>query len=318
MSDLIEGPHSIFNLDQEKSKLFVGGFPPSFQVQDSVISSSFEGEMEELMIGEVPVSFWNFVHGENNWKPAFERTKLMNLQPPTGYRFDQQGFAVISKKKLQLHLKPDYQNFRVQFKFKSLVHNGLMYLMCGKNYPSFLSIELRDGHVVYEFDMGDGLLTLTSPDKYNDGEWHTVEAVRSERVGVLSIDGERMNPRETPGNEKHLPTVDSIFFGAYPPSLQPCKPSVRTDFEGCIDEVIFQETTVDLTKNSQSANVAAGCPVKVSTKAYNVLYTCHYSHLIHPFFFTVFQSGVIRFRLSWLREMGESEYCRRSASRPQI
>ena len=157
----LPGSHSIFNLDQEKSKLFVGGFPPSFQVQDSVVSSSFDGEMEELMIGDVPVSFWNFVDGENNNMPAYERDKLVNLQPITGYRFDRDGYAILSKKSSQM--PPDLKQFRVQFKFKTWVNNGLMYLMGGKKH--FLALELRDGHILYQFDLGDGGINIQTPQK---------------------------------------------------------------------------------------------------------------------------------------------------------
>ena len=155
----LPGSHSIFNLDQEKSKLFVGGFPPSFQVQDGVFSSTFDGEMEELVIGDVPVSFWNFVDAENNWQPAYARSVLVNLQPNTGYRFDRDGYAILSKKASQL--PPDHKKFRVQFKFKTWANNGLMYLMGGKKH--FLAIELRDGQVLYQFDLGDGQVVLSSP-----------------------------------------------------------------------------------------------------------------------------------------------------------
>jgi laminin alpha 3/5 len=157
----LPGSHSIFNLDQEKSKLFVGGFPASFQVQDAVVSSSFDGEMEELMIGDIPVSFWNFVDGENNWEPALERDTLVNLQPNTGYRFDREGYAILSKKNFQL--PSDVKKFRIEFKFKTWVNNGLMYLMGEKKH--FLSLELKDGHILYQFDLGDGQIEILTPDR---------------------------------------------------------------------------------------------------------------------------------------------------------
>lgn len=159
--EILPGSHSIFNLDQEKSKLFVGGFPPSFQVSEAVASSSFEGEMEELVIGDTPVSFWNFVDGENNWQPAYERDKLVNLQPTTGYRFDRDGYAILSKKNLQL--PSDQRKFRIQFKFKTWANNGLMYLMGGKDH--FLALELRNGHILYQFNLGDGHVAITTPER---------------------------------------------------------------------------------------------------------------------------------------------------------
>lgn len=70
---VVDGHYTIFNLDQEKSKLFVGGYPPSFNMQDNVRTSSFEGEMEELVVGDTPISFWNFVDGEENNKGVVHR-----------------------------------------------------------------------------------------------------------------------------------------------------------------------------------------------------------------------------------------------------
>lgn len=70
---LADGPYTIFNLDKDKSKLFVGGYPPSFDMQTSVKSSSFEGQMEELVVGDTRLGFWNFVDGEENNKGAPQR-----------------------------------------------------------------------------------------------------------------------------------------------------------------------------------------------------------------------------------------------------
>lgn len=71
--DVINGTNSILNLDPEHSKLFVGGFPSSFKIQDEVKESSFDGEMEDLVVGDTPVSLWNFVDGANNRNGSRER-----------------------------------------------------------------------------------------------------------------------------------------------------------------------------------------------------------------------------------------------------
>lgn len=71
--DVINGTSSILNLDPEHSKLFVGGYPTSFKIQDEVKESSFEGEMEDLVVGDTPISLWNFVDAANNHYGARER-----------------------------------------------------------------------------------------------------------------------------------------------------------------------------------------------------------------------------------------------------
>lgn len=63
---VLPGTSSIFNLDQELSKLFIGGFPFLFGMQPEIKYQAFEGQIEELVVGDTPVSLWNFVDAENN------------------------------------------------------------------------------------------------------------------------------------------------------------------------------------------------------------------------------------------------------------
>lgn len=71
--DVSEGPYTIFNLDKDKSKLYVGGYPPNFNIQPEINAASFEGQMEEFVVGDTPISFWNFEDGENNKKGVEHR-----------------------------------------------------------------------------------------------------------------------------------------------------------------------------------------------------------------------------------------------------
>lgn len=70
----LSGPLMIFNLDKEKSKIFVGGFPSKYEMQSDVRDfNSFQGEVEEVVVGNTPVSLWNFVDGYNNYNGSKER-----------------------------------------------------------------------------------------------------------------------------------------------------------------------------------------------------------------------------------------------------
>ena len=63
--------------------------------------------------------------------------------------------------------------------------NGLIFL-AGKN-KEFMSIELADGKVKFQFNLGDQTVAMTSPESYNDDLWHTIEAVRRNRDGILKV-----------------------------------------------------------------------------------------------------------------------------------
>lgn len=74
--DRLSESANIFDLNRENSKLFVGGYPPDFNVQDDLKYSSFEGDIEDLRIGDERVGLWNFVDGQNNKDGSQERNQL--------------------------------------------------------------------------------------------------------------------------------------------------------------------------------------------------------------------------------------------------
>ncbi len=50
---------SVFNLNKEYSKIFVGGFPTEQKVQGEITSTDMEGQIEGLTIGGKSVGLWN-------------------------------------------------------------------------------------------------------------------------------------------------------------------------------------------------------------------------------------------------------------------
>ena len=74
----------------------------------------------------------------------------------------------------------------VQLQFKTNADNGLLFL-AGKE-QEFMSVELSKGQISYKFNLGDGAtVVMSSPQTYNDGQWHTIEAVRNRRDGILKV-----------------------------------------------------------------------------------------------------------------------------------
>lgn len=73
-------------------------------------------------------------------------------------------------------------------KFKTYAQNGLLLFM-GKG-RDFISLELRDGRVFYQYDLGGMPAQLMTNKTYNDGQWHTIQAQRIERQGFLKVDND--------------------------------------------------------------------------------------------------------------------------------
>lgn len=60
-------------------------------------------------------------------------------------------------------------------------------------------MKLDSGHVTLSFNLGSGLITLTSKqDKYNDGQWHLIHVHRTGRAAKLEIDNQDVVEGESP------------------------------------------------------------------------------------------------------------------------
>jgi len=177
---VLSGTYSVFNLDQDLSKLFIGGYPSTAKIQSiDVQFASFDGEVEEVMIGDSPAGLWNFVDAANIYG-AIERDKLKNLHQSTGYRFEGEGYSIVDRKPYRFRDRVD-----VHLKFKSTAEHGLLFL-AGRG-KEFMSIELVQGKVLFRYNLGDRTVSLESPETHNDDLWHTIDAVRSNKDGILKV-----------------------------------------------------------------------------------------------------------------------------------
>ncbi|RZC32304.1 Laminin G 2 and/or Laminin II domain containing protein [Asbolus verrucosus] len=250
----LEGPHSIFNLDRNKSKLFVGSFPVDYKMQDEIQFNSFDGEIEDLVIGDKPVSLWNFVRGYENHYGAKERDKLVNLQPSTGFRFNGNGYAILNAQSYALRTRSN-----IQLSFKTFATEGLLFL-AGKG-KTFIALELRNGKVLYQYNLGENTKVWHTSKTYNDGQWHSVEASREGSNGRFNVDGEDI-PDTTAGIRGiSVETIETVSFGGYP-NKHSYIDVTQTKFDGCIDKVAIMGSPLDLRTNIKAYDVIGGCPAK--------------------------------------------------------
>ncbi|XP_066250557.1 laminin subunit alpha isoform X1 [Euwallacea similis] len=252
----LAGHHTIFNLDKDKSKLFVGSFPINYEKQKEIDVNSFEGAIEELVIGNTPVSLWNFKEGYENNHGAIERDKLVDLQPSTGLSFNGHGYAMVDSRSMQLRSKSSIDLF-----FKTFASEGL--LLLAANQTTFVALELRNGKVLYQYNLGNGTKKFASTERYNDGHWHKVTATRDGPRGKLQVDNEDVIDRTTPVSGNMLEVVGTIAFGGYPQKHNfPDVTNIK--FDGCIDNVTITGEVVDLRNYVKSYDVTPGCPAKFS------------------------------------------------------
>lgn len=99
-----------------------------------------------------------------------------------GYMFGGNGYVILSKDRFNTQ-----KTSTVSFSFRTFALEGLMFLM-GTPGKDFFSVELKDGKVVFQFELGSGSASLGSANRYNDGNWHSVSASRVMQDGLLKVD----------------------------------------------------------------------------------------------------------------------------------
>ena len=97
------------------------------------------------------------------------------------FRFTGDGYIVLDRQRF----RPSKASM-VSLKFKTYADNGLIFF-AGEG-RDFMSLELVDGKIVFQYDLGSGRAKLESTERYNDGNWHTVVANRLRQDGLLKVD----------------------------------------------------------------------------------------------------------------------------------
>ncbi|XP_060535680.1 laminin subunit alpha [Cylas formicarius] len=248
----LSGPYTIFNLDKERSKLFVGSAPGDMQKDIDV--NSLDGEIEDLVIGNTPLSLWNFANGSENNHGAIERDRLVVLQPSTGFRFNGQGYVIIDARSLQVRSKSS-----IIFSFKTFATEGLLFLAGREN--TFIALELRNGKILYQYNLGGGTKKFASSKQYNDGNWHKITATRDGARGKLRVDDEDVTDRTKQVTGASLELTETVSFGGYP-HIHNFRDVTNIKFDGCINNVTITGEPVDLRNNLKAYDVTPGCPAK--------------------------------------------------------
>lgn len=253
------------HLDADRSKLYVGGYPPDFQTNSNLKESSFEGQMESLRLLEKDVGLWNFVDAQDNRVGAQERDRIVEKDVPSnGYRFNGHGYVILDAKQYNFKSK---SSINFMFKVRRDAKDGLIFYN-GRD-DNFISLELLNGGVSFKYKLGKQRThNFEAKDMFNDDQWHKVEAERDGRSGILKIDDrpfyvEEIIPAED-DTSKNLNVSDTMYFGGYPGEV-PHSELTKKNFDGCIKDVQISNIMVDLSKNKRSYGVRPGCPEKFSS-----------------------------------------------------
>ncbi|ULT96990.1 hypothetical protein L3Y34_005063 [Caenorhabditis briggsae] len=252
-SSVAGGNKSVLNLNQQISKLFIGGIPTTARISKDLYNRDFVGDIELLKLHGEPIGLWNTKEkGNVNVGGAQKKPKMTDNADELVISLDGEGYS---------SYKPSHWNPRkatkISLSFLTFSPQGLLFFV-GKD-RDFMSLELFDGLIKLSVDLGSGTEQfMTENSNYNDGKWHTVSIVREEKHVKITVD-EEVVEGDVPGKDSEMSVTEFLYIGGTPSGLP-----VRTTMvplRGCIKQVKLGSDEVDLENSHASKGVRSGCPL---------------------------------------------------------
>ncbi|XP_061674359.1 pikachurin isoform X2 [Syngnathoides biaculeatus] len=104
----------------------------------------------------------------------------------------------------------------VFMRFKSNAGDGLL-LWRGdtpmRANSDFLSVGLRDGALIFSYNLGSGVANVVVNGSFSDGKWHRVKAVRDGQSGKLTVDDYGAKTGRSPGKMRQLNINGPLYVG---------------------------------------------------------------------------------------------------------
>ncbi|CAL7951552.1 unnamed protein product [Xylocopa violacea] len=143
-----------------------------------------------------------------------------------------------------------YHKFSVEVEFKTYADNGIILYNQQKSDGTgdFVSLAIVDGHIQFRYNLGNGPVILTSPERVTMKTFHRVAAKRYHKDGVLIFnDGEDV-AGQSQGMLKSLDLNQETYIGNMPTNYTKVYDNIGTNhgFLGCIRKLKINRNFVDL------------------------------------------------------------------------
>ncbi|XP_071477998.1 LOW QUALITY PROTEIN: laminin subunit alpha-5-like, partial [Diadema antillarum] len=255
------GEFNILDLSPD-SIMYMGGAPDSAQLPAG-LPRTFVGGLDEFQFGDTPLGLWNFVNATSVNEGIMRNVSdLAATVDPSGrgVMFDGTGYAVVPQGSKEMT-----SGNQIQITFKTFQPNGLIFL-AGSANDEVIFIELRGGHVHFEYDLGSGSVSRQTQYTYNNNQWTQITVFRRLETAVqfaVTQEGttENIESFSSPGSETTLTTNNLMYFGGLVNIPSNRFPQVtRQRFRGCLDSIVISAQSVDLTSREvQTAGFFPAC-----------------------------------------------------------
>lgn len=187
--------------------------------------------------------------------------KLQTILVVTGVvpKFEQFPLSYMQLPKLE-NAETQYD---IELSIKPENPNGLI-LYNGQSPKSgdFVFLGLRDGHVEYKYELGDGVVTIRSEEPISMDDWHKIRISKYKQEGTLDVDNQPRVTGRSPGNYDELNLQEMLYIGGISDkNLLSSEIDIQDGFVGCISIFKINGREINLLKeaNAHGIKVCDAC-----------------------------------------------------------
>uniref|UniRef100_A0A3Q3VVE3 Basement membrane-specific heparan sulfate proteoglycan core protein n=1 Tax=Mola mola TaxID=94237 RepID=A0A3Q3VVE3_MOLML len=253
--------YTILDVDQN-AYLFVGGILGTVKKADAVRTSTFTGCMGETFLDGKPIGLWNYRERQGDCKGCAVSPQRSDAEGTV--QLDGEGYAAVGR---PTRWNPNVST--VAFNFRTFSSDALLMYLATEDMKDFMSLELSEGKVKVNFDLGSGVGGAISANRHNDGSWKSLTISRNKKqatVTVVDIDSgtEEKITATSQGSATGLNLRKSqrIYFGGLP-TIGNYRPEITLKrYAGCLREIEVSRTPYNLLSSSEYTGVTKGCNVE--------------------------------------------------------
>uniref|UniRef100_A0A8C3AWG7 Laminin subunit alpha-2 n=1 Tax=Cyclopterus lumpus TaxID=8103 RepID=A0A8C3AWG7_CYCLU len=256
---------TILDVDQN-AYLFVGGILGTVKKADAVRTTTFTGCIGETFLDGKPIGLWNYRERHGDCKGCVVSPQRSDSEGTV--QLDGEGYAAVRR---PTRWNPNISS--VTFKFRTFSSESLLMYLATEDMKDFMSLELSEGKVKVNFDLGSGVGSAVSANRHNDGRWKSLTMSRNKKqatVTIVDIDSgaEEKIVTSSQGSAAGLNLRENqkIYFGGLPIignySMTARSEVTLKRYAGCLREIEISRTPYSLLSSSDYTGVTKGCNVE--------------------------------------------------------
>ncbi|XP_037606030.1 laminin subunit alpha-2 isoform X9 [Sebastes umbrosus] len=250
--------YTILDVDQN-AYLYVGGILGTVKKADAVRTTTFTGCMGETFLDGKPIGLWNYRERQGDCKGC-----VVSPQRSDGegiVQLDGEGYSAVGR---PTRWNPNIST--VTFKFRTFSSESLLMYLATEDMKDFMSLELSEGKVKVNFDLGSGVGSELSASRHNDGRWKSLTMSRNKKqatVTVVDIDSgaeeKILTTSQGSATGLNLREHQKIYFGGLPTIGNYRSEVTLKRYAGCLREIEVSRTPYNLLSSSDYTGVTKGC-----------------------------------------------------------